>query len=84
MPSYNHKKFIEYAINSVVSQTLKDRELIIVDDHSRDGSAATIESWTSAGSTNRSRFPCKERGDFQNHEPGYSDGDRQIPVIDGV
>jgi glycosyltransferase involved in cell wall biosynthesis len=36
MPSYNHEKFIEFAINSVISQSFNDWELIIVDDCSTD------------------------------------------------
>lgn len=39
---YNHARFIEEAVNSVVSQTYKDVELIIVDDQSTDNSVEVI------------------------------------------
>ncbi len=38
MPSYNHEKFLSEAIESILNQTFKDLELIIVDDCSIDNS----------------------------------------------
>ncbi len=43
MPSYNHAKYITQAILSVVNQTHKNIELLIIDDGSNDGSPSTIE-----------------------------------------
>lgn len=37
IPSFNQERYIEAAVKSVLSQTLTDFELIIVDDCSRDG-----------------------------------------------
>jgi glycosyltransferase involved in cell wall biosynthesis len=42
MPSYNHERFIEVAIRSVLAQTYTDYELIIVDDGSSDNSCEKI------------------------------------------
>lgn len=39
MPAYNAEKFIEKAIRSVISQTVSDWELLVVDDHSQDKTA---------------------------------------------
>ena len=36
VPLYNHEKYIEQAIQSVVSQTYQSWELIIIDDGSSD------------------------------------------------
>jgi len=41
---FNHKKFIERAVKSVLEQTYENIELIIVDDASKDGSSETISS----------------------------------------
>ena len=45
IPVYNGEKFIENAINSVFSQTYSDFELIIVNDGSRDNTAAVLEKY---------------------------------------
>lgn len=46
IPSYNHKRFLERRINSILNQSFKDWELIIMDDASTDGSKAIIESFS--------------------------------------
>jgi glycosyltransferase involved in cell wall biosynthesis len=38
IPSYNHARFIARAVNSVLNQSFKDLELIVVDDGSTDDS----------------------------------------------
>ncbi len=43
MASYNHARFIEAAVGSVLEQTLGDLELIVVDDGSTDGSQRLLE-----------------------------------------
>jgi glycosyltransferase involved in cell wall biosynthesis len=40
--SYNQKEFLKEAIESVLAQTLKAHQLILVDDHSADGSQELI------------------------------------------
>jgi len=45
IPSYNHIRFIEHAMDSVFRQTHPEIELIVVDDASRDGSADAIRAW---------------------------------------
>ncbi len=45
IPSYNYETFIEEAINSVIGQTFKDFELIIVDDGSSDNSVEVIKKY---------------------------------------
>jgi len=49
MPVYNGAKFIRGAIESVLDQTLKDLEIIVVDDGSTDGTYAVIEPWIKDG-----------------------------------
>lgn len=45
LDNYNYKDFLEEAVTSVLNQTCQDFELILVDDGSRDGSAALIEDY---------------------------------------
>ncbi|MAO72355.1 MAG: glycosyl transferase [Flavobacteriales bacterium] len=45
-PSYNSSKFIEDCINSVISQTYLEWEMIIVDDCSNDDSKTLIEKYS--------------------------------------
>jgi len=47
MPSYNHEKYVSEAINSVLNQSAKDFELIIIDDCSSDSSPKIISNYES-------------------------------------
>lgn len=44
VPNYNHATFLKQRIDSVLSQTFQDFELILLDDCSTDGSRDIIES----------------------------------------
>jgi glycosyltransferase involved in cell wall biosynthesis len=43
--SYNHERFLKESLNSVFNQTYPSIEVIIVDDASKDGSKAIIDSY---------------------------------------
>ncbi len=43
LPTYNGSEFIRKSINSVLSQSYSDLELIIVDDHSTDDTPAIVD-----------------------------------------
>lgn len=45
VPAYNHRPFLEARLNSVLSQTFQDFELILLDDASPDGSAEFLKSY---------------------------------------
>ena|SRR3990167_7360289 len=45
MPTYNRARRIQHAIRSVIDQTYKNWELIIVDDGSEDGTKRVVESF---------------------------------------
>lgn len=45
VPVYNAERYLERCVNSALSQTLKDIELILVDDGSTDGSAAMCDAY---------------------------------------
>lgn len=46
IPSYNHSKYIAQTIQSVLDQTYKDFEIIIIDDASSDNSLEIIQRFT--------------------------------------
>jgi glycosyltransferase involved in cell wall biosynthesis len=50
VPSYNHKQYIVQALDSIVAQTYRPLEIVIVDDGSTDGSKAVIQNWIEAQS----------------------------------
>lgn len=45
MPAYNAAKFIKYSVNSILSQTYKELELIIIDDGSDDNTEEAIQGF---------------------------------------
>ena len=45
IPAYNHEKYIDETINSVLSQTYEDFELIIINDGSTDNTEDAIRSY---------------------------------------
>jgi len=50
IPIYNQQEYLHKCINSVLSQTYSDLEIILVDDGSIDGSGAMCDTFTSADS----------------------------------
>ncbi len=51
MPLFNKERYVKKAVESVLAQTYRDFELIIVDDGSTDNSAAICEDYLSTLST---------------------------------
>ena len=47
MPVYNSEKFFDYSIYSVLTQTLKDIEVIIIDDGSTDSTSQICDKYAS-------------------------------------
>ena len=45
MAAYNAEKTISIAINSILAQTYTDRELLVINDCSRDGTAALVRTY---------------------------------------
>jgi len=76
MTCYNGGSFIDTAIKSVLSQTYKNIELIIVDDNSTDHSVEKIKSWQSKD--NRVELICKDK-----NEGTYVSKNRAILVSTG-
>lgn len=45
VPCYNVEKYLERCMDSIVSQTLKDLEIILVDDKSTDSTSQMCDEW---------------------------------------
>jgi glycosyltransferase involved in cell wall biosynthesis len=64
--TYNHGAFIAEAIESVLAQTVADRELIVVDDGSTDGTHEVVARYGEAvrylRQENRGAFAARNRG----------------------
>ena len=43
VPSFNHAPFVEATLRSIMNQTLRPAELLVIDDGSSDNSPAVIE-----------------------------------------
>jgi len=50
MPTYNHERFIVEAIESVLNQTYKNIELIIIDKYSEDNTEVIVRSYATVDS----------------------------------
>jgi len=45
VPAYNTARFIEESLHSIFSQTYQDFDVVVVDDHSDDGTAEIVEKY---------------------------------------
>lgn len=45
VPVYNSRRYLEECIDSIVNQTYKDWELILIDDGSTDGSGKMLDEY---------------------------------------
>lgn len=62
MPTYNGAKYLAASIDSILSQTYKNWELIITDDCSTDGTQAIIKSYADSDARIRSYFFEENQG----------------------
>ena len=62
IPVYNVEKYLRQCLDSVINQTLKDIEIICVDDGSTDGSGAILDEY--AANDGRIKVIHKENGGY--------------------
>ncbi len=70
MTSYNHERYVSEAIRSVLNQSFRDLELIIVDDGSKDRSAEIIAGFQAGDSRVRAVFHKQNMGVTQTFVDG--------------
>ena len=61
IPCYNHEKFVQDSIQSVIDQTYENIELIIIDDGSKDSSVVKIEEMIDLCEQRFVRFEFRSR-----------------------
>ena len=77
VPIYNVEKYLEKCINSLLSQTLEDIQIILVNDGSKDNSGNIAREYEK-NNKNRIIYVEKENGglsDARNHGLKYATGD---------
>ncbi len=62
IPNYNHAQFLPRRIESVINQTFRDIEIIILDDRSTDNSREIIESYAVGDSRISTHFNTTNTG----------------------
>ena len=71
MASYNHEKFIPDAIESVLNQTYKDFELVIIDDYSNDNSREIINKYEKMDKRIKVLLHNKNKGISRTRNDGF-------------
>ena len=61
IPVYNIEKHLEKCLDSVIGQTLKDIEIIVVNDGSTDNSLDIITQYARKDTYEIGRASCRER-----------------------
>ena len=56
IPCYNVEKYLHQCLDSVINQTLKDIEIICVNDGSKDSTLSIIQEYAEKDSRVRSQF----------------------------
>lgn len=85
IPCYNHEHFVQKTIQSVIDQSYKNIELIIIDDGSKDDSVTKIEEMLSSCKQRFKRFefryrPNKGLSNTLNEALNWSKGDFFSPI----
>lgn len=62
IPVYNTEKYIEKCLDSIANQTMKDLEIVIVNDGSKDNSENVIKQWIENNKDINVKYIKKENG----------------------
>lgn len=64
VPCYNHEKYVQECIQSIIDQDYQNIELIVIDDGSKDGSVGKIKELISACQKRFTRFEFRSRANL--------------------
>ena len=78
VPNYNHARYLEERLRSIVAQTLAEFELIVLDDRSSDDSVAVIEAFKET-----SPRPIVTRYNTQNSGNVFAQWQRGLEIATG-
>lgn len=84
VPVYNTEKYVEKCLTSIANQTMKDFELIIINDGSEDNSETVINSWLKNNKNIDVKYFVKKNGglsDARNYGVTKANG-RYISFVD--
>jgi glycosyltransferase involved in cell wall biosynthesis len=83
MPSYNHAQYISEAIESVLEQNIRDIELIIIDDCSRDNSKEIILNYRKKDARIRTIFHEQNLGIAKTYNDGLDAAEgKYVAILD--
>lgn len=78
VPSFNHNRFLKQRLDSILSQTYQDWELIIIDDHSTDGSLETLKKFVAENKEKVKHFIINN----ENSGSGYNSWKKGIELAE--
>ncbi|MFC6098068.1 glycosyltransferase [Flavobacterium qiangtangense] len=64
IPCYNHSRFIKEALDSIVADTYPNKEIVIIDDGSKDDSVPVIKHWIDNNRDQNVKFTSRENNGF--------------------
>ena len=80
VPVYNVEQYLDQCIESIVNQTYRNLEIILVDDGSRDNSGKMCDKW--AEKDNRIKVIHKENGGLSDaRNVGIDMATRKVYII---
>ena len=62
MPIYNSEKYLSLSLNNILSQSLKNIEIICIDDGSPDGSLQILKNYKKIIKNNLKKYPQPPEG----------------------
>lgn len=84
VPNYNNEKYIEECLDSILSQTYKHIEIVIIDDASKDNSKEIINSYTKKYKNIKTIFNDQNKGVTKNRDTAIKEASGEyITTLDG-